>query len=146
MNRFKKKDGWYTNWAKLIEEDGTEIYALKTNEFDEIEGLVCIKNDIDAQAVCIDWMCAAPHNNLQKSKTQRYIGVGGHLFSIAIKKSIEAGYEGCVYGFAKSQKILRHYVNDFGAEHMSFLHPNQFIISEWAAKRIEEVYTYELSE
>ena len=46
----------------------------------------------------------APHNNKHEFGSQKYVGVGGHLFAIAADKSIEWGYEGAIHGFAANEE------------------------------------------
>ena len=77
---------------------------------------------------------------------QKYIGVGGHLFAIAVDKSFKWGYEGAVHGFAANEELLKHYMNVFGAEYLGMLHQYQFFIDEEQAKRLLEVYHFEWNE
>ena len=83
-----------------------------------------------------------PQNNKIISENVRYLGVGGHLFAIAAKKSLEYGYDGYMYGFAANEKLLKHYVDKLNAEEIGILHPYQFAIDEENAKQIMEVYDY----
>ena len=69
--------------------------------------------------------------------------VGGHLFAIAAKKSVDFGYDGYMYGFTSNEDLLKHYVEVFNGEVIAMLHPYQFAIDEDAAKTIMEVYDYE---
>ncbi|UTC55299.1 hypothetical protein [Treponema sp. OMZ 906] len=73
----------------------------------------------------------------------RYQGVGGYLFAIAAKKSIDFGFDGMMYGFTANKILLDHYVEKFNAEFIGILHPFQFAIDEENAKNIMEVYTYD---
>ena len=77
-----------------------------------------------------------------KYGSQKYIGVGGHLFAIAI----EWGYEGAIHGFAANEDLLKHYMNVFHAEYLGMLHQYQFFIDEEQAKKLLEVYHYEWNE
>ncbi|MGN0375081.1 MAG: hypothetical protein ACI4EN_06225 [Butyrivibrio sp.] len=95
------------------------------------------------KASFISWMVAAPDNNPLKNESKRYRGVGGHLFSIAVQRSEESGYGGAVCGFAASEKLMKHYCVNYGAEPLCILHPYQIFISEDAARDIKEVYDYE---
>lgn len=95
------------------------------------------------QALYVSWMCASPENNKQLTDSVKYSGVGGHLFAIAVQKSIDFGYDGYLYGFAANQDLLEHYVKAFHGEVIAILHPYQFAIGEEAAKEILEVYDYE---
>ncbi len=64
------------------------------------EGLVGVRNDKDSHAAYLHWACTAPHNNKYEFGSQKYVGVGGHLFAIAADKSMKWGHEGT------SQKII----------------------------------------
>lgn len=141
LKKYNKKNGWYTNWEKLTEE--SEIYALVLEGTVDIQGLVAIARNDDVQALYINWMCASPENNKQITDNVKYLGVGGHLFAIAAKKSIDYGYRGYMYGFAKNAELLEHYIRVFHGEKVGMLHPYQFVIDEEAAKTIMEVYDYE---
>ncbi|GFI18738.1 hypothetical protein IMSAGC009_03915 [Lachnospiraceae bacterium] len=106
----------------------------------------CFKNDINSHAVYLHWACTAPHNNKYEYGSQQYVGVGGHLFAIAVDKSVEWGYEGAVHGFAANEKLLKHYIDVFHAEYLGMLHQYQFFIDEQQAKELLEVYHYEWNE
>lgn len=69
--------------------------------------------------------------------------VGGHLFAVAAKKSVDFGFDGYIYGFAANQELLNHYVNKFNREVIEILHPYQFANDEINANKIMEVYDYE---
>ncbi|MCR5302420.1 MAG: hypothetical protein K6E49_08285 [Lachnospiraceae bacterium] len=90
-------------------------------------------------------MVAAPHNNIEicGRGNQRYVGVGGHLFAIAIRKSVEYGYGGAIFGFAKDAKKLAHYVKWFGAEPIGILHDFHFLIADSSAVSVVEDYSYD---
>ena len=88
-------------------------------------------------------MYAAPQNNKEIVYQQKYLGVGGHLFSICIDKAQEYGFDGVITGFAANAELLKHYCDVFGAVPLRALHPYHFMIDESDAKRIREVYTYE---
>ena len=44
---------------------------------------------------------------------------------------------------AADSKLVEHYCETFGAEHLGLLHPYQFFIDEEHAAKIKEVYDYE---
>ena len=94
LAKYNTKTGWYVNWSKFT--SNVEVYKLLTKHDKELQGLIAIENDISAGATHIAWAVTAPHNNINKYKTQKYLGVGGHLFAIAIKKSIETGFGGII--------------------------------------------------
>ena len=141
LKKYNKKNGWYTNWEKLADEN--EIYALVVEGSVDIQGLVAIAPNEDMKAAYISWMCTSPENNKLITEDVRYLGVGGHLFAIAAKKSVDYGYDGYMYGFAANEDLLKHYVETFQAEIIAILHPYQFAVDEYSAKTIMEVYDYE---
>ena len=141
LDKYNDKNGWYINWKQIPKE--VEVYALALKEDNSIQGLVGIKDDKDANAVYIHWAVVAPHNNKQFADKPKYIGVGGHLFAIAIDKSYSYNHSGVVYGFASNEKVLNHYIEKLDATYLGLLHKFQFAIMEDAAKMIKEVYDYE---
>ena len=141
LEKYNKKNGWYIDWSQLTK--NSEVYALVIKGTVDIQGLVSVQNNPDAGALYIQWMCTAPQNNKQLTDTPKYSGVGGHLFAIAGKKSIEYGYDGDVFGFAADEKLLQHYVEKLGAEAICMLHQFHFGIFDDQMKNIMEVYTYE---
>ena len=144
LKHFQEKNGWRIDWHRIPKD--VNVFALALKENNSIQGLVGIKNDTASQATYMHWACAAPHNNLHDFNNQTYTGVGGHLFAIAVDKSIEWGYGGVVHGFAANQKLLQHYIEKFNAEYLGMLHQYQFFIDEENAKKLVEVYTYEWNE
>lgn len=141
LKKYNKKNGWYTNWAALVDEN--EIYALVVEGSVDIQGLVAVAADNDMKAAYIAWMCASPDNNKLLSADVRYLGVGGHLFAIAVQKSVDFGFGGFIYGFAANQNLFKHYIEVFNGEMIGVLHPYHFAIDEASAKNILEVYDYE---
>lgn len=141
LDDFKANDGWHINWSEIPSD--VEVYALALRCNNEIQGLVGIKNDVDSKAAYIHWACAAPRNNKHEFGSQKFEGVGGHLFAIAAEKSVEWGYGGTMHGFAANRELAEHYIEMFGAVHLGFLHAYQVFIDEDAARRLMEVYIYE---
>ena len=141
LKKFNKRNGWATNWAELIEEN--EIYALVVEGTVDIQGLVAIAKNDDVSGVYVAWMVAAPENNKLHVDDVRYLGVGGHLFAIAVQKSIEYGYDGDIYGFAANRKLLEHYMKVFNAQYIGMFHEYHFAIVEDDSRKIVEVYDYE---
>ena len=141
LKKFQKKNGWHINWNEVPKD--VEIYALALLDNNEIQGLIGIKDDKDSDAVYMHWACTAPHNNKHDYGNQKYEGVGGHLFAIAIDKSVEWGHGGAVYGFAANEKLLEHYCTTFGGIFVGMLHQFHFWIPEEQAAKILEVYHYE---
>ncbi len=141
LDNYNEKNGWYIDWKKIPKE--VEVYALALKEDNSIQGLVGVKDDKDANAVYIHWAVVAPHNNKQLIDEPKFIGVGGHLFAIAIDKSYDWNHNGVVYGFASNEKVLKHYIEKLSATYLGLLHKYQFAIMEDEAKKIKEVYDYE---
>ena len=144
LERFTKQSGWYTDWGALY--DKADIYALVIKGTYSIQGLIAVHNDMASQTAFIDWAVASPENNTFLTDYKKYIGVGGHLFAIAVQKSEEYGYDGAVSGFAANKELMNYYIKAFNAEPVCMLHPYQIFISEDDSKRIKEVYTYDWSE
>ena len=144
LKKFRKSNGWHINWNEIPK--NIEVYALALKDDNTIQGLVGIKNDKDSHAVYLHWACTAPHNNKHEYGSQKYIGVGGHLFAIAADKSVEWGFEGAVHGFAANEELLKHYIDVFHAVYLGMLHQYQFFIDEEQAKELLEVYHYEWNE
>lgn len=141
LSKFKKSNGWHIDWDRIPKD--VEVYALALMDTHEIQGIIGLKNDKDAKAVYIFWACTAPQNNRHEFGEQKYVGVGGHLFAIAVDKAMQCGYEGLVYGFAANKQLLKHYIDVFGAEYIGILHDYHFILDSDNAKRLLEVYRYE---
>ena len=141
LKKFKKKDGWHIDWAKVPPD--VEVCALALLDTNEIQGLVGVKKDEASKAAFIHWACTAPQNNIHEYGEQKYSGVGGHLFAIAVDKSLQWGYDGVVHGFAANMDLVNHYVDKFHAEHLGMLHEYQIVINEDAAQELMEVYNYE---
>ena len=144
LKQFQENNGWHINWNKIPKD--VEVYALALKDNNEIQGLVGVRNDKDSHAAYMHWACTAPHNNKHDFGSQKYIGVGGHLFAIAADKSIQWGYEGAVHGFAANQELLEHYIKVFHAEYLGMLHQYQFFVDEQEARKLLEVYHYEWNE
>ncbi len=142
LSKFNKRTGWYVNWSRMPE--NIEIYALVLKGTTDIQGLIGLRDDRVAQAVYIHWACTAPDNNVWQYGRQKFTGVGGHLFAIAAKRSVDLGYEGFVHAEAMDKRILEYYVNEFGAESFPRSnYPYHFILDDKAASKIMEVYNYE---
>lgn len=141
LSKFNRRTQWYVNWSELLAEH--EVYGLVIKGTTDIQGLVALQKNDDYQAVYVAWMCAAPQNNKEIIDQPKYLGVGGHLFSICIDKLQEYGFDGVITGFAANEKLLDHYCDVFDAVALKALHPYHFMIGENEARSIKEVYTYE---
>lgn len=144
LSKFNSKTGWHVNWSKF--EPHVEIYALVLKGTFDIQGLIALENNHGDGAIHIKWACTSPANNVWEYGKQRFKGVGGHLFAIAGKKSLDAGFDGIVYAEAMDEDLLTYYKKEFKAEEFPFgypAHPYRFIMNESAMHEIMEVYTYD---
>lgn len=132
-----KTNGWNFKWNSKDLNDA-EIYKLTIENEEQIQGLVAIKDDRSNYAIYLKLAESSP-NNIGKNK--RYEGVGGHLFAIAVQKSLEKGYGGFVYFEAKNQRLVKHYQETFGARNIGGIHQFRMIIDETAAKELLQKYT-----
>ena len=87
LKKFNIHNQWFVNWDELVDED--EIYALVVKGTVDIQGLVALRRDDHVGALYVNWMVTAPSNNKLLNDDIKYSGVGGHLFAIAVDKSIE---------------------------------------------------------
>ena len=76
---------------------------------------------------------SAPHNY---GSNVNYKGVGGHLFAIACKISMEHGCGGVVAFYAKSD-LVTYYKDTL---HAVEIYPRRMVIFEDAAKRLLNTY------
>lgn len=141
LTKYNRKNGWYVNWADLLKEN--EVYGLVLKGTVNIQGLVAVQPIEDYQAIYITWMCASPENNPMITDEKNYIGVGGHLFAIAVELSMKRNYRGAITGNAADKKLLEHYCEVFGAQYLGILHPYHFFVNEDSAQKIKEVYAYD---
>ncbi len=144
LAKFNKKTGWFINWSQF--DKGVVVKALVLKGTVDIQGLIAMKDEPDAQAVHILWACTSPNNNVWLYGKKEYSGVGGHLFAVAGRFSVELGYGGFVYGEAMDAEIEQHYINRYGAQHFAYgepPHEYRIIISEGPMAKIMEEYTYD---
>ena len=145
LEKFNKRTGWYVNWSKF--EDDVEVYAIVLKGTVDVQGLKAIRYDEPAKAVHIEWACTAPWNNRLETTTQRYQGVGGHLFAIASELSFKHGYGGYVYGDASNADILQYYIEKFDAVPLNTRDGKyRFMIEGENTQKLMEVYHYEWTE
>ncbi len=131
--------GWNFNW---LSEDlsKAEIYKLCLVDDDTIQGLVAVTDFERDSAVYVNIAESAPHN-LGESK--QFSGVGGHLFAIAARISVEKNYGGFVFMDAKNAELVNHYRNTLGAVLLGRPHPYRMFIDEENAARLLSIYTFE---
>lgn len=138
--KYNRKTGWYLDWKKDTPKD-QHVLGLFLKDDTEAQGLISIRHDEGGTFMA--FAEAAPHNNKYLTGNQKYIGVGGHLVAAAIKESVMNGNGGCVYGYAADQRLLEHFIKNFGAAHYPFSHPYQFVIEGKAAQKVLDIYTFE---
>ena len=140
LSEFTEAGGWGVDWKDRPKDEYTLGVFLKGD--DEPQGLISLRKD--KGGIYLGFASTAPHNNKQLTGgKQKYIGVGGHLFAAAIEESVKVGSGGYIYGFAANTKLLKHYIEDFGAYHFPMLHPYQFVIEGEAAQNLIDIYNYE---
>lgn len=131
------KSGYLPEWNTWFIKR-KEIYQLTLKDEEKIQGLVALEKKPVDMAIHINLMESAPYN---QGEMKKYIGVGGHLFAIAIEQSIRYGYDGFIYFEAKNLNLIRHYEESFGAQFIGIGHPYRMILDEGKAKALLEKYT-----
>lgn len=131
--------GWNFNWLDT-ELSKSDIYKLTLKADNKIQALIAIDDFKNDNAVYVRLAESAPHNI---GDNKLYSGVGGHLFAIAIKKSIEKGYGGFIFMDAKNIDLVEHYKNTLRAIHIGGVHPYRMYIDEENAQKILKYYTLE---
>lgn len=129
---------WKFNW---LSEDlkQCEIYKLQVNNSTDIQGLVALTVFESDAAVYVNIAESAP-NNIGNDKD--YIGVGGHLFAIAVQRSLELGYGGFVFMDAKNIELVNHYRKTLGAVLLGVPHPYRMYIDEKTAQNLLNIYNF----
>jgi len=131
--------GWAFHWL-ASDLKHAEIYKLSVAGKTEIEGLVAFQYWERDHAVYVQLAESAPHN---KGSNKRYSGVGGHLFAIAAKKSLEAGYGGFFFMDAKNIELVHHYQKTLGAVWIGIAHEYRMAVEEDEAAKLLLIYTLE---
>ena len=133
------KDGlWEFDW-KLQARKSDRVLALFADGDDRGQGLAAIRDTPEVSAVTLDLAESAPWNSKHNKKVegQEYIGVGGHLFAIAVRESYALGYNGFV-AFTAKTRLIDYYASEFGATQI--LGTANMYIDEIAARRLYERY------
>ena len=140
-SKYSKSNGWNIDWKNIP--DNEEVLGVYLKNDTEPQGLIAIRKD--KGGVFVSHISTAPQNNKQMNNgTQKYIGVGGHLFAAAIEESVTAGNKtGCIFGYAANKEVLKHYIEKFGAIHLPIAHEFQFLIDGNTAQKIIETYNFE---
>ena len=131
--------GWNFNWSDKSLNDSS-IYKLTVKDSGEIQGLVALTDFYRSSAIYVNLAESAPHNI---GKQKKYNGVGGHLFAIAVQKSVERGYGGYVFMDAKNIELAEHYRRTLGATILGKPHPYRMYINEENALKLLDIYTLE---
>ena len=132
-----KKQSWNFNWTANDLAD-CDIYKLTVAGDTQIQGLIALKDSIQDKAVYVKIVESAPTNI---GENGQYKGIGGHLFAIAAKVSINKGYGGFLFMDAKNTKLVKHYEKSLGATFLGQIHPYRMYINEKAAQKILSSYT-----
>lgn len=131
--------GWNFNWlAKELE--NAEIYKLCVANDKNIQGLVAVTDFQRDKAVYVNIAESAPHN---LGKNKKFNGVGGHLFAIAAKISLEKGYGGFLFMDAKNTELVKHYSKTLNAVLLGRPHPYRMLVDEENAIKLLKKYTFE---
>ena len=124
----------YKNWKfkwNTTEKNGYDIYELYVKGNNSVQGRISFR--IDGGVADVDIVETAPHNY---GHGGQYTGVGGHLFAIACKISMDAGCDGVV-AFTAKNKLIEHYKDVLGAK---VLAGQRMFIDEIAAQVLIEKY------
>lgn len=131
--------GWNFNW---LDKDlaKSDIYKLRISGNASIQGLIAITDFNRSMAIYVKIAESAPHN---LGKEKKYSGVGGHLFAIAAKISLEKGYGGFLFLDAKNMELVDHYRETLGAVLLGRPHPFRMLVDEENAMKLLDTYTFE---
>lgn len=133
-----RRKGWKFNWNSP-DLKKTEIYKLTLQNDETIQGLIAITDFSRDKALYVNIAECAPHNF---GSNKQYEGVGGHLFALAAKESIDRGYGGFIFMDAKNEKLVEYYTEKFGAMFLGTPHQYRMVIDEIAAHKLLEKYTF----
>ena len=135
----KNLRGWKFDWndPSLNEAD---VYKLTRKGESEAQGLIALTKFEKDRAIYVNIVESAPHN---LGKNKRFNGVGGHLYAIAVQRSLESGYGGFVFMDAKNMELVKHYKETLGAVLLGRPHEYRMFIDEEAAQRLMNFYHLE---
>lgn len=140
LKEYNVASNWNDDWSNRPNNE--HIFGVFLKNGTTPQGLISLRYDVGGTYIAS--ASTAPWNNkLLVGKNQKYIGVGGHLFALAVEESLKHKGYGTVYGFATSSKVLEHYKKEFGAIHLPFVHEYQFIIEGTASRNLLDIYNYE---
>ena len=146
LNGCTEESGWDFPWNQPPND--SEVYALYVKGNNTIEGLIALRKEPRSSAVYMAWGNAAPHNRITAdNQTKKYNGVGGHLFAIAARQSIESGFGGFIYGDAANADLFNLFVKQYGASPLSTKdRPYRFAFEDDALLRILNTYSFDWSD
>lgn len=137
-SELNKLSNWLFDWTSS-ELNDCEIYKLTVDNDERIQGLIALQIMNRDRAVYVKIAESAPQN---KYTDKEFIGVGGHLFAIAVQRSYELEFDGFVYLDAKNIELVKHYKKLLGAILIGHPHPYRMIIDEEAALKLKQVYNF----
>lgn len=129
----KERQNWKFDWSKPAK-SGFSVFELFVKGDDDVQGRIALK--IDGGVAEVDIVETAPHNFGHDGK---YKGVGGHLFAIACKCSLDAGCDGVV-AFTSKSALVDYYKKELNAVEIM---PRRLVIFEEAAQILLEKYIKE---
>lgn len=132
-----KSKGWNFNWRSK-DLSNTVIYKLTLENDSEIQGLIALEDYCHDKAIYITLAESAPHN---LGANRIYEGVGGHLFAVAAKESLNKGYGVFLFPGAKNMELVDYYHKAFGAILLGMPHPYRMFIDENQSKELLRIYT-----
>lgn len=108
-----KRDGWNFSWIKLLQEENSQVYFLKTIESPKsVEGALQLK--IENGMLIMELLEIAPHNIGKENK--KYDHVAGCLIAFACRESIKI--DGVYTGFltfVSKTNLIDWYTDKYGA-------------------------------
>lgn len=133
---------WQTSWTSdYLMNERFEKYAVKVD--DELIALGAYEILKNTLVVHIVYMEAQPESNpVLDGDNPKYTEIGRLLIAYGIKLSIDYGFAGDVVLEAKTEKLARHYEQDFGAVQLPTFQSSapRYLIADEAAKHI--FFTY----
>lgn len=135
-SKIDKKNGWKFDWS-TIQADGYNIIELFTENDNQVQGRISYK-ELNGYFF-VDHVENSPHNI---GKEGIYEGVGGNLFAIVCLLSKDAGNEGVVSFYSKSNpKLIKNYEEKLHAKRIG--NSQLMILDEKAAEYLINKYHLE---
>jgi hypothetical protein len=111
VKTIRKKDGWSFNWKAEFNLPGHQVYKLRVNGINIIQGLISLEPKAEDSYIEMHLIESAPHN---LGKNKKFVGIPGNLVAFACKMSFELGLEGFV-AFTAKTNLVEHYIKTLGA-------------------------------